>query len=231
MSRLVHRLALCSEAPPSYQESITPVTRDELPNNKRRNDKIYSLLDRIANTRARRIDEVITDIIDPALESIGFDAVLRQIIVLVPSDTLSGRTPSPSKIVHPTSLGSLQMIHLRGEDHRASFWEQSDVIAELERRLKSRLGVQMASETRTDEPVSRTPHKSSLKKADRDPTASTGKWELGWRTEPGTLSSEKAIGIDISVNLQEISVRTESELGLWLTETFKGVWIVVDIRA
>ena len=231
MSGSTYRTSICDKSLPSYQESVTAAEQEEFNNSKRSHGTVPSLLDRIANTRARRINEVITDFIDPALASMEVDAAMHQTVVLLPSD-LSGRSLSPSEMVAPAMPGSVRMIHLKGEDHRASFWEQPNVITEFERALRIRLGSQAASDMRTDEPSTRISNMPSSRRVDRDPTGTTGRWYLGWRVDSATVSaSEQADGIVVSAKLREMSVRTESDLGLWQTETFKSIWVMVDIIA
>ncbi|KIW64964.1 hypothetical protein PV04_07258 [Phialophora macrospora] len=80
---------------------------------------------------------------------------------------------------------------------------------------------------------------------DHDPTGETGKWNLGWRspeaseTNPDhynwtsqqndrtkTLSTDE---VAIQTKLQDVSFRTESEMGLLETTTVKCIWIEIEV--
>ncbi|EXJ77902.1 hypothetical protein A1O3_09061 [Capronia epimyces CBS 606.96] len=88
---------------------------------------------------------------------------------------------------------------------------------------------------------------------DHDPTGETGKWNLGWResdspTGEGSSWSDRPLGahssgtrmrtrtrtlqpdeIDVHTNLQDVSFRTESELGLLETTTVRCIWVEIEV--
>lgn len=81
---------------------------------------------------------------------------------------------------------------------------------------------------------------------EHDPTGETGKWDLGWRSaeqQPGvddgggatrsrTRTRTLGLGPDevaVHTRLQEVSFRTESEMGLLETSTVKCVWLEIEI--
>ena len=76
--------------------------------------------------------------------------------------------------------------------------------------------------------------KFGLPLADHDPTGSIGAWNLGWRTEEDPSSNQASIVTDemsISTRLQDVSFRTESEMGLMESRSVRCVWMEIDIRS
>lgn len=79
---------------------------------------------------------------------------------------------------------------------------------------------------------------------DHDPTGETGKWDLGWRSpecqagtcddgwmeRPGeqkrTLTTDE---VAVRTRLQDVSYRTENQMGLWETWTVKCIWIEIEV--
>jgi len=85
---------------------------------------------------------------------------------------------------------------------------------------------------------------------DHDPTGETGKWDLGWRSpDSPSGTGDSAIGsgrtavsktrtktrtlegdeVFVDTRLQDVSFRTESEMGLLETTTVKCVWVEIEI--
>ncbi|KIX01325.1 uncharacterized protein Z518_09050 [Rhinocladiella mackenziei CBS 650.93] len=93
----------------------------------------------------------------------------------------------------------------------------------------------------------RSPKKSWLKRTfvlpgpDHDPTGDTGKWDLGWRSvepssEPETQARTrtrtrtlKAGDVAVHARWQDVSFRTESQMGLLETSTVKCIWVEIEI--
>ncbi|OCT48628.1 hypothetical protein CLCR_05050 [Cladophialophora carrionii] len=85
----------------------------------------------------------------------------------------------------------------------------------------------------------------ALPDEDHDPTGETGKWDLGWRspepceTDTGQFSrtSQRRDGIktlqadevSVQTKLQDVSFRTENEMGLLETTTVKCIWIEIEV--
>ncbi|KIW77471.1 hypothetical protein Z517_09917 [Fonsecaea pedrosoi CBS 271.37] len=80
---------------------------------------------------------------------------------------------------------------------------------------------------------------------EHDPTGETGKWNLGWRSPE---SAESSIGdsnsmsrrregnrilqtdeVAVQTRLQDVSFRTENEMGLLETTTVKCIWIEIEV--
>jgi hypothetical protein len=80
---------------------------------------------------------------------------------------------------------------------------------------------------------------------DHDPTGETGKWNLGWRSpDPAETNTDhynwapqqkdriKTLTTDevaVQTKLQDVSFRTESEMGLLETTTVKCIWIEIEV--
>lgn len=100
-----------------------------------------------------------------------------------------------------------------------------------------------------DDPLPPRPSKKSwlkrtfvLPDADHDPTGETGKWDLGWRSpgpfEAGEASTSRprvrtrtlrADEVAVHARMQDVSFRTESEMGLLETATVKCIWIEIEV--
>ncbi|EXJ56494.1 hypothetical protein A1O7_06838 [Cladophialophora yegresii CBS 114405] len=80
---------------------------------------------------------------------------------------------------------------------------------------------------------------------DHDPTGETGKWDLGWRspehhqtnTDQFSPASQRKDGVktlqadevSVQTKLQDVSFRTENEMGLLETTTIKCIWIEIEV--
>jgi len=82
---------------------------------------------------------------------------------------------------------------------------------------------------------------------DHDPTGETGKWDLGWRSTKSSSTGGAGSANDASetpstrtrtlrqdevavhTRLQDVSFRTESELGLLETTTVKCIWVQIEV--
>ncbi|KAL6250832.1 hypothetical protein RBB50_003135 [Rhinocladiella similis] len=89
--------------------------------------------------------------------------------------------------------------------------------------------------------------KSWLKRAfvlpgpDHDPTGETGKWNLGWRSadstsgqDSGWRAKERRRNVQrdelaVHTRLEDVSFRTESEMGLLETNTVKCLWVEIEL--
>ncbi|KIW21733.1 uncharacterized protein PV07_12836 [Cladophialophora immunda] len=85
----------------------------------------------------------------------------------------------------------------------------------------------------------------SLPGPDHDPTGETGKWNLGWRSPDFSESSTgdsrsmskrregsrapQTDEVDVQTRLQDVSFRTENEMGLLETETVKCIRITIEV--
>lgn len=70
---------------------------------------------------------------------------------------------------------------------------------------------------------------------DHDPTGETGKWDLGWRSpepdtkESATMRTLRPDEFAVHTKLQDVSLRTESEMGLLETTTVRCIWVQVEV--
>ena len=157
----------------------------------------------------------------------------------------------------PTTLLNLRSSLQQGEreeDYKSSFLNQGVVVHDLTTALHqsmlnpealySELQPQSSSSSSQIPPAAplppRIPRKSwfqgkfGLPPADHDPTGSTGAWNLGWRSDADPASTQASISTDemsISTRLQDVSFRTESEMGLMESRSVKCIWLEVDIRS
>jgi len=206
----------------------------------------------ISSTRSYRVQSIISAYIEPLLVSQGLDGIAKSTFVLIPSDTLSSLPNLKAKdlVGLPEAARNVTIIRLHGPDNQASFWEQPVVVRQLSSDLKARTAASghkiqeeqqppqvesCASIQRPDQ--SRAGGRSSwlsrsLKAGQSDPTASMSHWKLGWRPEAANEENSTSLGPDevrVNARIRDVSVMTESELGLLLTETVKGVWLEVEV--
>ena len=158
----------------------------------------------------------------------------------------------------PTALLNLRSSLRHGEreeDYRSSFLNQGVVVHDLTTALHqsmlnpealclySELQPQSSPSSSSSQisPAALLPPRKSwfqrkfgLPPADHDPTGSTGAWNLGWRSDADPASTQASISTDeisISTRLQDVSFRTESEMGLMESRSVKCIWLEVDIRS
>ncbi|MCJ1294588.1 hypothetical protein MMC34_006146 [Xylographa carneopallida] len=137
----------------------------------------------------------------------------------------------------------VKLVRLHGDDYNAEFWGQPAVISELNNALETKLrsaGHQIAdiaatssvSETaQTQTPPSSTTAKKNYfgwRKKEKETVAiSQNEPASGWRFE-----KEKALAhgeVRIKTGLQDVSVRVQSEMGLYETKTGKAVVVSFEM--
>ena len=114
------------------------------------------------------------------------------------------------------------------------------------REQKSQSQYQFISQPSLSLPA-RTEKKSWFKRAipqvpnsERDPTGETGKWDLGWRSPQPEDVDQRMAGekrsralnpdeVDVHTKFQDVSFRTESEMGLLEATTVKCIWINIEV--
>lgn len=204
----------------------------------------------IASTRSLRIRSVLAAYVEPLLESQGSNGISESTLILIPSDVLSSlpNIKATDLVGLPESARNVTVIRLHGPENQATFWEQPAVVRQLITDLNDRLA---ASGHRIEEPL--VPQKPPLQRPkppasgrsswlrksfatnqsqSSDPTASMSHWKLGWNAEDGEGGATRSLGLDeyrLHAKVKDISVMTESDLGLLLTETVKGIWLDVEV--
>ncbi|KAI1623043.1 hypothetical protein EDD37DRAFT_453862 [Exophiala viscosa] len=275
--------AVFGEPIPTYEESlaISPGGATILVPSEKPNSSVSSLF---RQGRNRRVLDLISDTILPAISVDLANGCSHIPLVIVPSETLGSSSKLDERnIVTPgrqTYEASRTVVVLQGQDKRPSFWTQNAVVQELDLLLRKELGC--SSRTSNEEPLPRelstsgfpsqsplqlqaepTPanaelpprpkkklwlkRDSAVTEAESDPTGETGKWNLGWRgpETPGgrdTKSGDhdvlrhrtrvqnlKVDEVALHTRLQDVSIRTEDQMGLFRTTTVKCIWIEIDV--
>ena len=223
---------------PSYEESsrstnnTTSATQAPRPH-------LQTLL---TEARSHRIRSVLTAYIEPLLDAQILGCVARSTFILIPSDSLTNLPNLSAKDLAglPESARNAAVVRLHGPENQAAFWLQPATVEGLASDLKCRLAssghtLEQQSEEVQRPTIAATATKPSwLKRSlgfgqQSDPTASTRHWKLGWRAEDeedGKLALDE---MRVRAKVKEVSVMTESELGLLLTETVKAVWLSIEI--
>jgi hypothetical protein len=230
---------------PSYEES------SRLPNYSTSDTKAprRPLQTQLTEARSSRIRAVLADYIEPLLDTQIQNCVARNTFILIPSDTLKDLPNLSTKDLAglPESARNAIIVRLHGQDNQAAFWLQPVVVQQLSSELKCRLA---ASGHKLEEPLpdeqTSSPQRSNMPTGTSsswlrrnfglgqqgDPTASMRHWKLGWRSEDEDGTSSRKLGLDeirVNARLKDVSANSESELGLLLTETVKGVWLEIEV--
>jgi hypothetical protein len=204
----------------------------------------------LAEARSSRIRNALAAYIEPLLDTQIQNCVARNTFILIPSDTLKDLPNLSTKDLAglPESARDAIVVRLHGPDNQSAFWLQPVVVQQLSSELKCRLA---ASGHKLEEPVedeqTSSPQRSSMPTSgtrlswlrrnfglgqQADPTASTSHWKLGWRSEDEDGTSSRKLGLDemrVNARIKDVSANSESELGLLLTETVKGVWLEIEV--
>lgn len=228
------------DSPPSYSESW--IARGQ------------KILDQLSLTRARHIQSVIDTHILPMIEQQASYGIAQTVIALLPSDIplsapeekseFSFESLSQTKPVELIGFPSEEepiIIPLTGRMNRTEFWRPQDVIVELERVLRETLNASTQLRSPTNPArfakhdfdhvnqhneqvparklfsrkmaVSGNDHQSSGKGPD-----SRGKPQQG----PGSVL--------VKVRLEEVSLRTVNDFGLYDTLSRQCIIVRVDAR-
>lgn len=230
---------------PSYEEAIasdTNLAKGQCPR--------PSLHSQLEKARSRRIENLLTEHIDPILVSQGWDGLYKTILILIPSDHEDKVFSEKGLVGVPSSVASIQVIQLKGQDNRSLFYQQTPVIRDLEASLKIRLTSlghniedlsQTADKVPTTSPTSLAGPESKNRPAwprkkigaseeGYDPTRSTSHWKGGWRADDEVQSKKLSPDETRAVaNIREVSFRSENEMGLLCTETVKALWIAIEV--
>lgn len=203
----------------------------------------------LAEARSRRIRAVLTAYVEPLLDTQILNCVARSTFILIPSDTLTSLPNLATKDLAglPESARNAVVVRLHGPENQAAFWLQPVVVDQLTSDLKSQLAssghrLESLSTELPQMPAlparpTNTTRSSWLKRnlgfgPQVDPTASTSHWKLGWRSEDEDGAASRELALDemrVNAKVNDVSVMTESELGLLLTETVKAVWLSIEV--
>ena len=239
---------------PSYEESVEPFTNNPIISaGDTKTPQRPPLQTRLAETRSHRIRSVVAAYIEPLLDAQLLNCIAKNTLILLPSDTLTSLPDLAAKDLTglPESARNASVVvRLHGTDNQAAFWLQPIVVQQLSSELRHRLA---ASGHRVEEPLlperttsipqtaattsSSGTRSSWLKRTfgpgqQTDPTASTSHWKLGWRSEEEEEATKRKLSLDemrVNAKVNDVSVMTESELGLLLTETVKAIWLEIEV--
>jgi hypothetical protein len=226
---------------PSYEES-SRLTNHTTSDSKAPRQHLQTQL---AEARSNRIRSVLAAYIEPLLDAQILNCVAGSTFILIPSDSLNNLPNISAKDLAglPESARSAVVVRLHGPENEAAFWLQPAIVEQLTSDLKCRLASSghrledVSEEVQKPAVVATTTKSSWLKRSlgfdqQSDPTASTRHWKLGWRPEDEEGETNKKLALDemrVRAKVKEVSVMTESKLGLLLTETIKAVWLLIEI--
>ena len=210
-----------SDGLPSYSESVRS------PQQHPSRDPSSSYLPRnIAAARTALISSILTAQITPHLHGSALSGLTSTTLVLIPSNVsalqppckIGSKSPSDSEdrlpketIVGFPSAENLTTVRLRGQENNIEFWRQLAVIRELGQQLSTNLRNSGHRVIGDDE--------ISL----RGPTRPNAEWKT---VQKKTLGDGE---VTIRVEIMDICLRTENEMGLYETRTGKAVVVKVDV--
>lgn len=199
---------------PSYSESVRSPQQHSLPTNLRQN---------IAAARTALIKSLLTTHIIPHLHGSALTGLSTTTLLLIPSNVSSLHPSSQTgskgasedgfpgeTIVGFPTVDNLTMVRLHGQQNSIEFWRQLAVVQELGQQLRTHLqnsGYQVIRDNET-----------------RLYGSNSGSTD--WRTV-----QKEALGdgeVRVGVDLTEICLRVENDMGLYETRTGKAVKVDVD---
>lgn len=215
--------------PPSYAESIadqTFVVRSPPPP--------------IQKPRYHHVDALLTTHIRPHLPRSTFDGISSRTLVLVPSN-VSGLRPMPAVAAEPDSyltpfdhsahsngfinesiIGfpsteNLMLVRLHGDENTLEFWQQDQVIEDLETQLKAELrdaGRQVLEDY----------YQERMDRSNRKNRAVNDRADWRAATERALQDGE----VRVSIRIKEVSLRMENVMGLYETRGGKAIVVRVE---
>lgn len=239
-----------SERIPSYEESIARSSNPSTQSTSKTSQR-QSLQQRTKQERLRRINNLISEDLEPAIAASLNDGIDHITLIVLPSDSFPQTMNVTEKsITSPVLKHHTTLVHL-SSDYKSSFLHQFAFISDLAELLMSTLASPSSSQQldpSQEQPAASAPsdlparpsQKSWLKRtfslppANHDPTGSTGAWNLGWKSEEDPSAIQKGLKTDdvsLTVQLENVSFRTESEMGLMESKTVKCVWLDLEMTS
>ncbi|KAJ9192808.1 hypothetical protein DTO164E3_8159 [Paecilomyces variotii] len=132
------------EAAPAYEESLdaSRFTHSEEKKDMSHFAPSLSLGKQLAETRARRIEDMLETYVNPLVFSLGQTGLYKTTFLLVPSNVTvlqTNRMSKETEIIGFPAGCPASLIWLIGEEHTLEFWRQPAVMKELESCLKQHL--------------------------------------------------------------------------------------------
>lgn len=214
---------------PSYSESIsTPQTSSAtLPQN-------------IAQARSALVSSLLATHITPHLHSSSLSGLSSTTLLLVPSNVSSLQPPTHGDTKGPSGDGpkfpgesvegfystdNLTIIRMHGRQNSSEFWRQPAVIRVLEQQLQTQMrkdghrvvGVEELAEAASSNGAAKS-HGGFFKRK-----ASNVEWKMPEVEQLG--DGEVRTGVE----MKDICLRIENEMGLYETRTGKAVVVKVDV--
>ena len=214
--------------PPSYADSIAVQS------------PIPSFPPTIQRARFHLISSLLSTHIHPHLLRSALDGISSRTLVLVPSN-VSGLHPIPVRAGEPgaylnpfddavdctgftnesvigfPSTENLMLIRLYGRENSLEFWQQDNVIRDLENQLKAGI-------SGIGHPVVEASHQGGTHRSHRQKGARSD--GADWRA-----AKEQALGggeVRVSIRIQEVSLRVENVMGLYETRGGKAMVVRVE---
>ena len=247
---------------PSYEESMrtgsstrAPIgdTKDVSGPNPRAT--ALPLQNELANARTRRIDDILSEYVDPLLAAQGAAGLYRTTFILVPStvsnlratsddDAFSTSSQDPEVVGFPQN-DVVKLIRLKGVEHTMEFWRQPAVVTELESSMKARLAASghrlygsidslntTASPTTRSDSSTKQPKKSVWQRL-KPHNDDIVERNLGWRapdleTEPSSSKIPTGM-VQVSVAWKDILLRVTSPLGLFESKHGPALCLTVEV--
>ncbi|KAF2631639.1 hypothetical protein BU25DRAFT_192560 [Macroventuria anomochaeta] len=201
------------------------------------------ILDQLTLTRAQHIQSVIDTHIIPLVEERASYGIAQTTIAMLPSDIPLPAVQEKSEFSFDTDTSKAvevigfasdevpDVVRLEGQMNRTEFWRVQTVITELERVLRDSLNAS---------PQSRSPlrERSELEAPHKQKRNFLAKF-VGRGEEERLPSGDPEVGIKkmdesglvlVKARLEEISLRTLSEFGLYDTVSKQCVIIRIDAR-
>ncbi|KAJ4312595.1 hypothetical protein N0V94_007367 [Neodidymelliopsis sp. IMI 364377] len=223
------------ELPPSYTE--TP--RFLRPSANRG----QQILDQLTLTRAHHIQSVIDTHIIPLVEERASYGIAQTTIAMLPSDiplpavreksefSFDTDTSKAVEVIGFASEEEPNVVRLEGQMNRTEFWRVQAVIVELERVLRESLNAsqQLRSPVRAERSEFEAPRQkrnflSKLVGRGEEEQSPSGNPEVGVR------KPDESGMVLVKARLEEISLRTLSDFGLYNTMSKQCVIIRIDAR-
>ena len=223
------------ELPPSYTE---------VPNFSRPNaHRGQQILDQLTITRAHHIQSVIDTHIIPLVEERASYGIAQTTIAMLPSDiplpavqeksefSFDIDTSKAVEILGFASDEEPNVVRLEGQMNCTEFWRVQAVIVELERVLRESLNAspQLRSPIR-ERSEFEIPHKSKRNFLSKFIGRGEEERSPSGNPEVGVRKVDESGLVLVKVRLEEISLRTMNDFGLYDTMSKQCVIIRVDAR-
>lgn len=194
---------------PSYSESVR---------SPQHNSSSGYLPQNIATARTALISSLLTTYITPRLRESALSGLSSTILILIPSNVSSlqpcnklvSKDPSETIVGFP-SAENLKMVRLHGQENSLEFWQQSAVTQELGQQMRSHLrnsGHQVIEDSENSSQGSKSPN-------------------ADWRTVQREILGSGEVRT--RVEMMEIFLRTENDMGLYETKSGKAVVVKMNV--